>query len=157
MDIFGLLRPCATEVPLLLFSLFENNITEEFGLSLFARNRSIEENLKLFEQMKNGEFPDGHCVLRCADLRCLEVEPIWQDVSNMRGHKSQVKHFPLPGRWRWSPMEVVVSATKSRETTKVLPATDMQTHNDCIVTTGGSGEQCSPHFPMFFFHFCLFL
>ena len=28
------------------------------------RNRSVEENLKLFEQMKNGDFPDGTCVLR---------------------------------------------------------------------------------------------
>jgi glutaminyl-tRNA synthetase len=28
------------------------------------RNRSIEENLDLFERMKNGEFPDGTCVLR---------------------------------------------------------------------------------------------
>jgi glutaminyl-tRNA synthetase len=28
------------------------------------RNRSIEENLDLFERMKNGEFPDGECVLR---------------------------------------------------------------------------------------------
>ncbi len=28
------------------------------------RNRSIEENLDLFERMKKGEFPDGTCVLR---------------------------------------------------------------------------------------------
>ncbi len=28
------------------------------------RNRSVEENLDLFERMKNGEFPDGTCVLR---------------------------------------------------------------------------------------------
>jgi len=28
------------------------------------RNRSIEENLELFERMKNGEFPDGACTLR---------------------------------------------------------------------------------------------
>ncbi len=28
------------------------------------RERSVEENLKLFEKMKNGEFPDGACVLR---------------------------------------------------------------------------------------------
>ena len=28
------------------------------------RNRSIEENLELFEKMKNGEFPDGYCTLR---------------------------------------------------------------------------------------------
>ena len=28
------------------------------------RDRSVEENLELFEKMKNGEFPDGHCTLR---------------------------------------------------------------------------------------------
>ena len=28
------------------------------------RNRSIEENLDLFERMKNGEFGDGQKVLR---------------------------------------------------------------------------------------------
>ncbi len=28
------------------------------------RERSVEENLQLFEKMKNGEFPDGACVLR---------------------------------------------------------------------------------------------
>ena len=28
------------------------------------RNRSVEENLDLFERMKNGEFPDGSRVLR---------------------------------------------------------------------------------------------
>ncbi|MBC8571067.1 glutamine--tRNA ligase/YqeY domain fusion protein [Zongyangia hominis] len=28
------------------------------------RNRSVEENLALFERMKNGEFPDGSCTLR---------------------------------------------------------------------------------------------
>lgn len=28
------------------------------------RNRTVEENLELFEKMKNGEFPDGFCTLR---------------------------------------------------------------------------------------------
>ena len=28
------------------------------------RNRSVEENLELFEKMKNGEFADGEKVLR---------------------------------------------------------------------------------------------
>ncbi|MBZ4644502.1 MAG: GlnS, partial [Deferribacteraceae bacterium] len=28
------------------------------------RNRSVEENLELFEKMKNGEFKEGECVLR---------------------------------------------------------------------------------------------
>ena len=28
------------------------------------RDRSVEENLQLFEEMRNGVHPDGHCVLR---------------------------------------------------------------------------------------------
>ena len=28
------------------------------------RDRSVEENLQLFEEMRNGVYPDGHCVLR---------------------------------------------------------------------------------------------
>lgn len=34
------------------------------GIESPYRNRSVEENLKLFEGMKNGEFPDGSKVLR---------------------------------------------------------------------------------------------
>ena len=34
------------------------------GIESPYRNRSIEENLDLFERMKNGEFPDGSRTLR---------------------------------------------------------------------------------------------
>ena len=34
------------------------------GVESPFRNRSVDENLALFERMKNGEFPNGHCVLR---------------------------------------------------------------------------------------------
>ncbi|AHF97465.1 glutaminyl-tRNA synthetase [Desulfurella acetivorans A63] len=34
------------------------------GIDSPYRNRSIEENLDLFEKMKNGEFKEGECVLR---------------------------------------------------------------------------------------------
>jgi len=34
------------------------------GTASKYRETSPEENLALFEQMKNGDFPDGHCVLR---------------------------------------------------------------------------------------------
>ncbi len=34
------------------------------GIESPYRNRSVEENLKLFEKMKNGEFNEGECVLR---------------------------------------------------------------------------------------------
>lgn len=36
----------------------------EAGKNSPYRDRSVEENLKLFEKMKNGDFPDGHCTLR---------------------------------------------------------------------------------------------
>jgi len=34
------------------------------GVECEERNRSVEENLELFERMKNGEFPDGSMTLR---------------------------------------------------------------------------------------------
>ncbi len=34
------------------------------GIESAYRNRTVEENLRLFEQMKNGHFPEGACVLR---------------------------------------------------------------------------------------------
>jgi len=36
----------------------------KIGTQSKYRNRSIEENLKLFNQMKGGEFKEGECVLR---------------------------------------------------------------------------------------------
>ncbi len=36
----------------------------EAGVNSPYRNRSVEENLALFEKMKNGDFPDGACTLR---------------------------------------------------------------------------------------------
>ncbi|MCH5200029.1 MAG: glutamine--tRNA ligase/YqeY domain fusion protein [Oscillospiraceae bacterium] len=36
----------------------------EAGRNSPYRDRSVEENLELFEKMKNGEFPDGYCTLR---------------------------------------------------------------------------------------------
>ncbi len=36
----------------------------EAGKNSPYRDRSVEENLRLFEQMKNGDFADGECVLR---------------------------------------------------------------------------------------------
>ena len=34
------------------------------GIESPYRNRSVEENLDLFQRMRAGEFPDGYCVLR---------------------------------------------------------------------------------------------
>lgn len=42
---------------------YRGTLTEPGRDSPF-RSRSVEENLRLFRAMKNGEFPDGKCVLR---------------------------------------------------------------------------------------------
>jgi glutaminyl-tRNA synthetase len=42
---------------------YRGTLTEP-GKNSPYRDRSVEENLDLFERMKNGEFPDGACVLR---------------------------------------------------------------------------------------------
>ena len=42
---------------------YKGNLTTP-GKNPPGRNRSVEENLDLFERMKNGEFPDGAMVLR---------------------------------------------------------------------------------------------
>ena len=42
---------------------YRGTLTEP-GKNSPYRNRTVEENLELFEKMKNGEFPDGYCTLR---------------------------------------------------------------------------------------------
>jgi glutaminyl-tRNA synthetase len=42
---------------------FRGTLTRR-GIESFYRDRSVEENLELFEKMKNGEFADGEKVLR---------------------------------------------------------------------------------------------
>lgn len=42
---------------------YRGTLTEP-GKNSPYRDRSVEENLALFEKMKNGEFPDGYCTLR---------------------------------------------------------------------------------------------
>ena len=42
---------------------YRGTLTEP-GKNSPYRDRTVEENLELFEKMKNGEFPDGYCTLR---------------------------------------------------------------------------------------------
>ena len=42
---------------------YRGTLTEP-GKNSPYRDRSVKENLELFEKMKNGEFPDGYCTLR---------------------------------------------------------------------------------------------
>ena len=56
------------------------------------RNRSIEENLDLFERMKNGEFPDGSRVLRAKiDMASGNMnmrDPVLYRVAHMTHHNT---------------------------------------------------------------------
>ncbi len=64
------------------------------------RNRSIEENLDLFERMKNGEFPDGSKVLRAKiDMASPNInmrDPIIYRVSRMSHHNTGDKWCVYP-------------------------------------------------------------
>lgn len=56
------------------------------------RSRSIEENLSLFEQMKNGDFPDGSRTLRAkidmAHLNMLMRDPILYRIKHAHHHRT---------------------------------------------------------------------
>ncbi len=56
------------------------------------RDRSVEENLDLFERMKNGEFPDGAKVLRAKiDMSAANInlrDPVMYRILHMHHHRS---------------------------------------------------------------------
>lgn len=56
------------------------------------RSRSIEENLELFERMRAGEFPDGHCVLRAKiDMQAPNInmrDPVLYRILRATHHRT---------------------------------------------------------------------
>ncbi|MBP3331465.1 MAG: glutamine--tRNA ligase/YqeY domain fusion protein [Tidjanibacter sp.] len=64
------------------------------------RNRSVEENLDLFERMKNGEFPDGSKVLRAkidmAHPNMLLRDPIMYRIIHTDHHRTGNKWCIYP-------------------------------------------------------------
>ena len=64
------------------------------------RNRSVEENLDLFERMKNGEFPDGARVLRAkidmAHPNMLFRDPILYRIIHAHHHRTGDKWCIYP-------------------------------------------------------------
>ena len=64
------------------------------------RNRSVEENLELFEKMRNGEFPDGSHVLRAKiDMASPNInmrDPIIYRVAHMTHHNTGDKWCIYP-------------------------------------------------------------
>ncbi|NLW17986.1 MAG: glutamine--tRNA ligase/YqeY domain fusion protein [Firmicutes bacterium] len=64
------------------------------------RNRSVEENLDLFERMKNGEFPDGSRVLRAKiDMASPNInmrDPVLYRIRHASHHRSGDKWCIYP-------------------------------------------------------------
>ena len=63
------------------------------------RNRSVEENLDLFERMRAGEFPDGSRTLRAKIDMAAEPEParsgdVPHPARRASPHRQQVVHLP---------------------------------------------------------------
>ncbi len=64
------------------------------------RNRSVEENLELFEQMKNGDFPDGTCALRAkidmASPNIIMRDPVLYRIMHVSHHRTGDKWCIYP-------------------------------------------------------------
>ncbi len=64
------------------------------------RNRSVEENLELFEQMKNGDFPDGTCSLRAkidmASPNIIMRDPVIYRIMHVSHHRTGDKWCIYP-------------------------------------------------------------
>ena len=64
------------------------------------RNRSIEENLDLFQRMRNGEFPDGYCVLRAKiDMSSPNMhmrDPVMYRILHAHHHRTENKWCIYP-------------------------------------------------------------
>ena len=59
------------------------------------RNRTIEENLQLFEGMKNGDFPEGSHVLRAkidmASTNMLMRDPLMYRILHRHHHRTRCR------------------------------------------------------------------
>jgi glutaminyl-tRNA synthetase len=70
---------------------YRGTLTES-GKDSPYRNRSVEENLELFERMKNGEFPDGSRTLRAKiDMASPNLnmrDPVMYRILHMEHHRT---------------------------------------------------------------------
>ena len=78
----------------------EKGTPTEPGMENEYRNRSIEENLLLFEQMKNGKFKDGEKVLRAKiDMTSVNMhmrDPIMYRIKHAHHHRTGNKWAIYP-------------------------------------------------------------
>ncbi len=72
----------------------------EPGVESPYRNRSVEENLELFERMRKGDFPDGACVLRAKiDMASPNInlrDPVMYRILHARHHRTGDKWCIYP-------------------------------------------------------------
>ena len=78
----------------------EKGTPTEPGVENEYRNRSIDENLRLFEQMKNGQFKDGEKVLRAKiDMKAINMhmrDPIMYRIKHAHHHRTGNKWVIYP-------------------------------------------------------------
>ena len=90
------------------------------------RNRSIEENLDLFERMKNGEFPDGTHILRAKidmeSTNMLMRDPIMYRILHKHHHRTGNKWCIYPMYdWAHGESDYIESISHSFCTLEFLP------------------------------------
>lgn len=90
------------------------------------RNRSVEENLDLFERMKNGEFQEGEHILRAkidmSSPNMLMRDPIMYRVVNANHHRTGDKWHIYPMYdWAHGESDYVEQITHSLCTLEFLP------------------------------------
>ena len=90
------------------------------------RNRSIEENLKLFEGMKNGEFKDGEHVLRAkidmASSNMLMRDPVMYRVLHKAHHRTNTDWCIYPMYdWTHGESDYIEQISHSLCTLEFLP------------------------------------
>ncbi|MFX0120337.1 MAG: glutamine--tRNA ligase/YqeY domain fusion protein [Promethearchaeota archaeon] len=74
----------------------QRGTSEEPGMESPYRNRSVEENIKLFERMRNGEFEDGSRVLR-AKIDMTSPNMLMRDPIMYR--IKRVPHYRTGNEW----------------------------------------------------------
>lgn len=90
------------------------------------RNRSVEENLDLFERMKNGEFPEGTHVLRAkidmSSSNMLMRDPIMYRILHKEHHRTGDKWCIYPMYdWAHGESDYIEQITHSLCTLEFLP------------------------------------
>lgn len=98
----------------------------ESGKESPYRNRSIEENLRLFEGMKNGTFPDGAHVLRAkidmASTNMLMRDPVMYRILHKAHHRTNTDWCIYPMYdWTHGESDYIEQVSHSLCTLEFLP------------------------------------